>query len=188
MRVLTYLSHICFPLLPQNPTFIWLFHQTFRNQILGKYFNREFCIPIFNLRYCASGPWELRTFCITDLSSLDLLLPDLLLLDLLLPDLSLPNLLLQDFSLTDLLDLSLLAFQFWIFCNCRCTVPFKPLFWILDVLIRIWIRRSLPRIWILLFSSVTFKMPTKSKFFLQSLLLFFFLSEVYLHQSSKITS
>jgi hypothetical protein len=87
----------------------------------------------------------------------------------------LPNLLLPDFSLPDLSDLSLLAFQFWIFCNCRCTVPFKPLFWILDVLIRIWIRRSLPRIWILLFSSVTFKMPTKStrEFFLQSLLLLF---------------
>ena len=165
MRGLTYLSHICFPLLTQNPTFIWPFHQTFRNQILGKYFNREFCIRIFNLRYFASGPWELRTFCITDLSSLDLLLPDLLLLDLLLPDLSLPNLLLQDFSLTDLLDLSLLAFQFWIFCNCRCTVPFKPLFWILDVLIRIWIRRSLPRIWILPFFQWHSKCQQKVSFF-----------------------
>ncbi len=62
MRVLTYLSNICIPLLPENPTFNWPFHQTFRNQILGKYFNREFCIPIFNLRYFAPGPWELHSF------------------------------------------------------------------------------------------------------------------------------
>jgi hypothetical protein len=69
----------------------------------------------------------------------------------------------------------------------------KPVFRIRDILVRIRILRSVPlnngsgSMQIILFSSVTFKMPTKNNLFFSKFLLLFLL-KVHLHNSSKIKS
>ncbi len=72
------------------------------------------------------------------------------------------------------------------------TVKKKPVLRIHDIVvwIRIWIRGSMPlsngsESWILLFSSLTFKMPTKTNFLKQFFSVYYFL-KVHWHHFSKI--